>query len=118
MSEIFRLNQIAHGRSGDKGNHANIGLIAYTPQGYAFLEQHLRAEVVRNYFARLGPSKVERFELPGIGAFNFLLHNVLGGGGSRSLRTDSQGKTLGLALLQMPIERPDNWREMTEPTNG
>ena len=77
MSEIFRLNQIAHGRSGDKGNHANIGLIAYTPQGYAFLEQHLRADVVRNYFARLGPSKVERFELPGIGAFNFLLHNVL-----------------------------------------
>jgi hypothetical protein len=102
----IRLSDIAHGRSGDKGNHANVAVIAYTPTGFAWLRRHLTAEVVARYFARLGPSRVERFEAANLLAVNFLLYDVLAGGASRSLRVDTQGKTLALALLQMPIEPP------------
>lgn len=101
--EIKHLRDIAHARSGDKGNHANVGIIAFTEEDFAFLESWLTAERVAAYFEPLKPSSVERYELPGINAFNFLLKDVLGGGGSRSLRVDSQGKTLGLALLEMEI---------------
>jgi hypothetical protein len=102
----IRLSDIAHGRSGDKGNHANVAVIAYTPAGFAWLRRHLTAEVVARYFARLGPSRVERFEAANLLAVNFLLYDVLAGGASRSLRVDTQGKTLALALLQMLIEPP------------
>jgi hypothetical protein len=108
----FRLSAIAHGRSGDKGNHANVAVIAYTPAGYAWLRQHLTAEVVQAYFAPLGPTRVDRFEAANLLALNFLLYDVLAGGASRSLRTDTQGKTFALALLQMPIERPDDYAAM------
>jgi hypothetical protein len=101
------LSQIAHGRSGDKGNHANIAIIAYTPAGYAWLRQHLTAARVAEYFASLRPSRVERYEAANLLAVNFLLLDVLDGGASRSLRSDSQGKTLALALLRMPIELPE-----------
>ena len=101
------LSTIAHGRSGDKGNHANIAIIAYTPAGYAWLRKQLTAEVVRDYFAALGPSRVVRYEAPNVQALNFVLYDVLAGGASQSLRIDTQGKTLALALLQMPIPRPD-----------
>src|SRR5262245_58689886 len=100
------LSTIAHGRSGDKGNHANVAVIAYTPAGFAWLRQHLTAQAVRDYFASLGPTRVERFEAPNLLALNFLLHDVLAGGASRSPRSDNQGKTLALALLRMPIELP------------
>jgi hypothetical protein len=100
------LSLIAHGRSGDKGNHANVAVIAYTPAGYAWLRQHLTANRVRDYFAGLTPTKVERFEAPNLLALNFLLHDALAGGASRSLRSDTQGKTYALALLQMPVELP------------
>jgi hypothetical protein len=100
------LSTIAHGRSGDKGNHANIAVIAYTPAGFAWLREHLTAEVVARYFAPLGPSKVVRYEAANLLAVNFVLHDVLAGGASRSLRIDTQGKTLALALLQMEIEPP------------
>src|SRR5438874_13823716 len=100
------LSTIAHGRSGDKGNHANVAVIAYTPAGFAWLREHLTAEVVAAYFAPLGPSKVVRYEAANLLAVNFMLHDVLAGGASRSLRTDTQGKTLALALLQMGIETP------------
>src|SRR5205809_6142516 len=103
----FRLSDIAHGRSGDKGNHANIAVIAYTPAGFAWLREHLTAERVAVYFAPLGPSKVERFEAANLLALNFLLRDVLAGGASRSLRSDTQGKTLALALLQMRVEVPE-----------
>jgi hypothetical protein len=104
----LRLSDIAHGRSGDKGNHANVAVLAYTPAGYAWLREHLTADAVAKWFARLGPSRVERFEAPNLLAVNFLLYDVLGGGASTSLRTDTQGKTLALALLQMPLpEAPD-----------
>src|SRR5215831_10407377 len=101
------LTAIAHGRSGDKGNHANVAVIAYTPAGFAWLREHLTAEVVQRYFAPLSPSRVERFEAPNLLALNFVLHDILAGGASRSLRSDTQGKTLALALLRMPIEVPD-----------
>jgi hypothetical protein len=110
------LADIAHGRSGDKGNHANIAVLAYTPAGYDWLCTHLTGDVVRAYFAPLQPSRVERFEAANLLAVNFFLHDVLAGGASRSLRIDSQGKTLALALLQMPIAPPENLSAMLRPT--
>ena len=95
------LSDIAHGRSGDKGNHANVAIIAYTAAGYAWLRDHLSADAVRDYFAGLGPSRVVRYEAANLLALNFVLYDVLAGGASRSLRIDSQGKTLALALLQI-----------------
>jgi hypothetical protein len=102
------LSSIAHGRSGDKGNHANVAIIAYTKAGFAWLKQHLTADRVMEYFTSLGPTRVERFEAANVLGVNFMLYDVLAGGASRSLRIDTQGKTLALALLQMPIEVPDN----------
>src|SRR5947209_4721278 len=110
--EQIRLCTIAHGRSGDKGNHANVAVIAYTAAGYAWLRQHLTVELVHQYFASLGPSRVVRYEAPNLSALNFILYDVLAGGASRSLRTDSQGKTLALALLQMKIARPEHHEAM------
>jgi hypothetical protein len=112
---LVPLSEIAHGRSGDKGNHANVAAIAYTPAGYAWLCRHLTAEAVREYFAPLKPSQVLRYEAPNLLALNFVLHDVLAGGASRSLRADTQGKTLALALLRMPIERPADLAAMRRP---
>ena len=112
------LDSIAHGRSGDKGNHANVAVLAYTPAGYAWLRRHLTAEVVRVYFAPLRPTRVRRYEAPNLLALNFVLDDVLAGGASRSLRADTQGKTLALALLQMPIERPADHAQMVRPATG
>jgi len=109
---MIRLAEIAHARSGDKGNHANIGVIAWTTAGFAYLQQELTAEKVESWFSPLSPSKVRRYVLPGIGALNFVLEDVLGGGASRSLRTDSQGKVLALALLEMPLPSPQNLGDM------
>lgn len=116
---VARLADIAHGRSGDKGNHANVAVIAYTPEGFAWLERHLTAEVVAAYFAPLGPSRVVRYPAANLLAFNFLLHDVLAGGASQSLRTDTQGKTLALALLQMPLSpAPEDLALMRRPEPG
>ena len=112
------LSTIAHGRSGDKGNHANVAVIAYTPDGFAWLREHLTADVVQRYFASLQPARVVRYEAANLLAVNFLLYDVLAGGASQSLRTDSQGKTLALALLQMPIDRPDNHEAMLRRPKG
>lgn len=105
-ASTITLGQIAIARSGDKGNHANIGVIAHTPAGYALLERELTAERVAAFFSTLGPSHVERFELPKISALNFVLYNCLAGGASRSLRIDTQGKLLGTALLELQLPRP------------
>jgi hypothetical protein len=110
------LGQIAHGRSGDKGNHANIGIIAYTAAGYTWLQDYLTSDRVAAYFAPLQPSRVVRYEAPNLLAFNFLLYDVLAGGASRSLRIDTQGKTLAVALLEMPVELPQNHSAMLRPT--
>ena len=108
MSKSIRLGEIAHARSGDKGSHANVGVIAYNLAGYQHLRSVLTSAAVETFFARLNPIQVERFELPGIYALNFLLHDALAGGASQTLRTDSQGKTLALAILEMPIPPPEN----------
>jgi len=100
------LSAIAHGRSGDKGNHSNVAIIAYTPAGFDWLKEHLTADIVGAYFAPLGASRVERFEAPNVLGLNFLLYDALAGGASRSLRTDTQGKSFALALLQMGIDLP------------
>jgi hypothetical protein len=100
----IRLLDIAHSRSGDKGNTSNIGLIARKPEYYAVLVNHVTAERVREHFAGVCLGRVERFELPNLHALNFLLHEALDGGGTLSLRADPQGKTLGTALLRMELE--------------
>jgi hypothetical protein len=96
-----RLGDIAQARSGDKGNHANIGVVAKTEHAFAFLRDELTADRVADYFRPLRPTRVERYELPNVWALNFVLYDVLDGGASRSLRTDTQGKLLGTALMQM-----------------
>lgn len=113
--EPRRLSDLAHGRSGDKGNHANIAVLAYTSAGYEWLCEHLTAEAVQHYFARLGPSRVVRYEASNVLGLNFVLYDVLAGGASRSLRTDTQGKTLALALLRMPLANLENYRAMLRP---
>lgn len=110
---MIPLSTIAHGRSGDKGNHANVAVIAYTAAGFAWLREHLTEKRVADFFAPLGATKVVRFEAANLHAVNFLLHDVLAGGASRSLRSDTQGKTLALALLRMMIEEPKNIDAMT-----
>lgn len=101
---LIKLDQIAYARSGDKGRNANIGVIAYTPEGYDILVKQLTSDRVQDYFSKLGVTSTTRFELPNLLALNFVLHGVLNGGGSSSLRIDAQGKALGQALLQMSLE--------------
>lgn len=103
-TRTIRLGEIAHARSGDKGSSANIGLIAFTLAGFEFLREHLPASAVQRFFEPLGSGPVVRYDLPNLWAFNFVLTDVLAGGGSRSLRVDAQGKALGQALLEMPVE--------------
>ena len=117
-AEPPRLADIAHGRSGDKGDHANVAVIAYTAAGFAWLRQRLTADAVHLWFRPLGPSRVVRYEAANLLALNFVLHDVLAGGASQSLRTDSQGKTLALALLQLPLPGLDNIEAMRRPTPG
>ena len=112
MTNNILLEQIAHARSGDKGNHANIGVVAYTQVGFKMLEEHLSAELVQNHFALLGATRVERFKLPRVWALNFVLYNALAGGASQSLRIDSQGKLLGIGILDLELQKPDNLAEM------
>ena len=112
------LSIIAHGRSGDKGNHANIAVIAYTRAGYDWLREHLTAEVVQRYFASMGPTRVVRYEAANLMGLNFMLYDVRAGGASRSLRIDTQGKTLALTLLQMPMDLPEDHSPMLRKGDG
>jgi hypothetical protein len=98
------LSRIAHTRSGDKGDTCNIGVIAYDERHYPILLREVTAERVKRRFEGLVKGDVERYELPNLGALNFLLHGALGGGGTLSLRTDAQGKTFGAGLLGLEIE--------------
>jgi len=100
----LQLLKLAHSRSGDKGDTANIGLIALRPEYYPILVREVTANRVKQHFKGICLGEVERFELPNLGALNFLLHQSLGGGGTVSLRTDPQGKTLSVALLRMEID--------------
>ena len=100
----IQLVEIAHARSGDKGNTSNIGLIAKKPGHYPLLVREVTAERVKEHFKAICKGKVERFELANLNALNFLLHDALDGGGTLSLRADPQGKTLSTALLRMEID--------------
>jgi hypothetical protein len=103
---LVRVGDCAHARSGDKGNRANIGVVANDAGCYAWLKEHLTSSVVADYFRPLGVGQVRRYELPGILAFNFVLEHALAGGASQSLRLDSQGKALGVALLELKLPGP------------
>jgi hypothetical protein len=102
-----QLLKLAHARSGDKGDTANVGLIALREEFYPILVREVTAPRVKTHFTGICHGEVERFELPNLGALNFLLHESLGGGGTLSLMTDAQGKTFSTALLRMEIEVPD-----------
>ena len=104
----IKLVKLAHARSGDKGDTANVGLIALREEFYPLLVREVTAERVKRHFEGICKGEVERFELPNLGALNFLLHESLGGGGTLSLMTDAQGKTFSTALLRMLIEVPDD----------
>jgi hypothetical protein len=103
----IQLLKLAHARSGDKGDTANVGLIALRDEFYPILVREVTAERVKKHFEGICKGNVERFELENIGALNFLLHESLGGGGTLSLMTDAQGKTFSTALLRMYIDIPD-----------
>ena len=102
-----RLLDIAHARSGDKGDTANVGLIAMKPEYYPLIERHVTTERVAAHFKGAIDGPVVRFELPNLNALNFLLHGALDGGGTLSLKTDAQGKVFSTALLRMILEIPD-----------
>ncbi len=104
----IQLVNLAHARSGDKGDTANVGLIALKPEIYPLLVREVTAERVKEHFGDMVKGDVERFELPNLGALNFLLHGSLGGGGTLSLMTDAQGKTFSTALLRMYIDVTDD----------
>jgi hypothetical protein len=103
----IELTKLAHARSGDKGDTANVGVIALKDEIYPILVREVTREKVKAHFGEMVKGDVERFELPNLKALNFLLHESLGGGGTLSLMTDAQGKTFSTALLRMKIELDD-----------
>lgn len=105
-AHTVQLLRLAHARSGDKGDTANVGLIARRPEYYPILVKRVTAARVARHFRGVITGSVERFELPHLGALNFLLHGALGGGGTISLKTDAQGKVFSTALLRMRIVVP------------
>src|SRR6185436_18221488 len=109
-----QLVKLAHARSGDKGDTANVGLIALRDEIYPLLVREVTAERVKDHFKGICKGDVERFELPNLGALNFLLHHSLGGGGTLSLMTDAQGKTFSTALLRMMIDVSDEEAQSLE----
>ncbi len=114
MPQVKLIN-IAHGRSGDKGDGSNVGIIARHPDIYPFLRETITADRVKEHMKHICKGEVERFELPNIGALNFVLHNSLGGGGTVSLKLDAQGKTHASLLLRMDIDVP---QELFEKINN
>ncbi|GIW82920.1 MAG: hypothetical protein KatS3mg105_4727 [Gemmatales bacterium] len=113
----IKLADIAHARSGDKGNHANIAVLAYTDAGYAWLRDNLTAERIAEFLRpKALPGRVVRYVADNVRALNFVLYDFLDGGASLSPNIDSQGKALGLAVLQMDLPRPSNVDAMRRPT--
>jgi hypothetical protein len=104
---MIRLGELAHSRSGDKGDRANIGVVANDAASFAWLDAHLTEDAVAEYLAPMGIGRVKRHDLPGLRAFNFVIDGALAGGASRSLRIDTQGKALGVILLQLPLPAPE-----------
>lgn len=102
------LLELAHARSGDKGNTANVGVVAYDEEDYALLVEQLTADRVKAHFGSIVEGEVVRYELPNLHALNFLLHGALDGGGTVSLMTDAQGKVFSTAMLRMTVEVPES----------
>ncbi|XWN36783.1 MAG: hypothetical protein ROO71_12580 [Balneola sp.] len=109
-----KLLKIAHGRSGDKGNGSNVGIIARHPDIYPFLKKELTSDKVKEHMKYVCKGNVERYELPNIGALNFILNESLGGGGTVSLKLDAQGKTHASQVLRMDIDVPDELLKLVE----
>jgi hypothetical protein len=107
-----KLIKIAHGRSGDKGNGSNVGIISRHPEIYPFLKNTLTADRVKEHMKNICKGDVERYELPNLGALNFILNESLGGGGTVSLKLDAQGKTHASTLLRMDIDVPEELLEL------
>jgi hypothetical protein len=113
VREQIKLRQICHARSGDKGDIVNIGLIVYDATQYDWVKKHVTAEAVSIFLKDIAPGPVERYELPKIGALNFVLHNALAGGVTRSLMIDGHGKGFSAILLEMEIEAPPEFQVRT-----
>lgn len=109
-----KLLKIAHGRSGDKGNGSNVGIIARHPDIYPFLEENLTAERVKEHMKNVCKGSVDRYEMPNIGALNFMLNESLGGGGTVSLKLDAQGKTHASQVLRMDIDVPEELLKLVD----
>lgn len=109
-----KLLKIAHGRSGDKGNGSNVGIIARHPEIYPFLKKELTSEKVKEHMKYVCKGEVDRYELPNIGALNFILNESLGGGGTVSLKLDAQGKTHASQVLRMDIDIPEELLKLVE----
>jgi hypothetical protein len=105
-SQSTRLGTLAHTRSGDKGDRSNIGVVANDGASYAWLESHLTERAVADYLRPMGIGRVTRYLIPGLNAFNFVIEHALAGGASRSLRLDTQGKALGVVLLELELPAP------------
>ncbi len=104
-----QLSKLAYARSGDKGDGSNVGVVAYSREGFELLKRELTPARVKEHFKEICLGKVDRYEAPNLLALNFILHDSLGGGGSESLKTDAQGKTHGLGMLMMQIDVPDGF---------
>ena len=119
MTNGIRLREICHARSGDKRDIVNIGLIVYDQVHYRWVKEHVTAEAVSEFLKDLARGPVERYELPKIGALNFVVHNALGGGATRSLRIDGHGKGFSAILLELEIGPPPQFKlpkgELTQP---
>jgi len=117
MSEqscTVRLGDLAHTRSGDKGDRSNVGVVANDAAGYAWLKTHLDEATVAEFLRPMGVGRVKRYEIPGLLAFNFIIDHALAGGASRSLRLDTQGKALGTVFLEMRIPAPEAGHPQTQ----
>jgi hypothetical protein len=117
LTRSIRLGDLAHTRSGDKGNRSNIGVVANDAAGYAWLETHLTTSAVAEFLRPLGIGEVHRYAIPGLRSFNFVVDHALAGGASRSLRLDTQGKALGVVLLEMKIPTPADCPVIVQETS-
>jgi hypothetical protein len=113
LTRSIRLGDLAHTRSGDKGNRSNIGVVANDASAYTWLQAHLTSSAVADFLGPMGVGQVTRYEIPGLHSFNFVVDHALAGGASRSLRLDTQGKALGVVLLEMKIPAPTNYSPVT-----
>lgn len=105
----MKLREFCHARSGDKGDGSNVGLIAYSDEGYQVIRREVTTARVKQHFHAICKGTIDRYEVPNLRALNFILHDSLGGGGTESVKTDAQGKTHGMGMLEMEVEVADGF---------